>query len=346
MSRRGKATTALAAAAATMLLATSCGQPADGGGGGNGDDEQQDWLSSVSVVTGGTAGVFYSLGGTLSGVLESNVDDLSVSVESTGASVENLRLVDSGSADLAITQGDSAGQAYEGIVDFDGEPVEVSTLAVLYPNVYHTVTLEGIQSNLGLECISDLEGTRFSVGDIGSGNETSTNQMFESLGMDVEEDINRSQLGYAETADALSSGGLDAGSWMVGEGHAGINELAATEDIAIVPVCDDELEAILDGPGGYTEHIVEGGTYPGVDEDIQTFAVWNVLVVPADFNEEQAYEITAAMYENVEELSGAYEQLTEYLTHENILNSPTPIHPGAVQYFEENGVDIPDELIG
>lgn len=344
MPRRGTLTTTVAAAAATMLLASACSQPADSGGGDS--EEEQDWQSSVSVVTGGTAGVFYSLGGTMSGVLEDNVDDLSVSVESTGASVENLRLIDSGSADLAISQGDSAGQAYEGIVDFEEGEVNVNTLAVLYPNVYHTVTLEGIQSNLGLECISDLEGTRFSVGDIGSGNETSTNQMFESLGMDVEEDINRSQLGYAETADALSSGGLDAGSWMVGEGHAGINELAATEDIAIVPVCDDELEAILDGPGGYTEHVIEGGTYPGVDEDIQTFAVWNVLVVPADFNHEQAYEITAAMYDNVDRLSGAYEQLNEYLTHENILNSPTPIHPGAVEYFEENGVDIPDELLG
>lgn len=337
-----KTTSALAVAAAGALLISACSQPADTGGGDEG--EEQEAASSLSIVTGGTAGVFYSVGGTLSGVIEDSMEDVSASVESTGASVENMRLIDSGSADLAITQGDSADQAFNGETDFEGEPVDTHAIAVLYPNVYHTVTLESIQNDLGFECISDVEGTRFSVGDVGSGNETSTNQMFESLGIDVNEDIDRSQLGYAETANALTSGGLDAGSWMVGEGHAGINELAATEDIAIVPACEDELQAITEGPGGYTEHTIPGGTYSGVDEDIETFAVWNILTVPTDFNEEQAYELTEAMFDNVDTLAGAYDQLTDYMTLENVENSPIPYHPGAARYFEENGVEIPDEL--
>lgn len=342
MSVRRRTTITLSAAAAMAVVVSSCGQPADGG---NGEDEQER-LSSLSIVTGGTSGVFYPIGGTLSGIIDDSVEDTNASVEATGASVENLRLIDSGSADLAITQGDSAEQAFNGETDFDGEPVETNTIAVLYPNVYHTVTLESIQNSLGLECFRDLEGHRFSVGDVGSGNETSTNQIFESLDMDVVEDIDRSQLGYAETANALTSGGLDAGSWMVGQGHGGINELAATDDIAIVPMCEDELEAIIDGAGGYTEHTIPAGTYTGVDEDIDTFAVWNILVVPTSFNEDQAYELTEAIFENASALAGAYEPLEEYMTIENVENSPVPIHPGAVRYFEENGIDIPDELRG
>lgn len=331
-----------AAAAVAALAVTSCSQPGAGGA----DGEELDRQANLSVVTGGTSGVYYPIGGALSGIVEDSVEDTTVSVEATGASVENIRLIGSGSADLGITQGDSADQAYQGTGDFEDEVVETNAIAVLYPNVYHTVTLASIAERSGLECFSDLEGLRYSVGDVGSGNETTSNQVFASLGLDVQEDISRSQLGYAETANALTSGGLDAGAWVVGQGHGGINELAATDDIALVPMCDDEVEAITEGDGGYTAHTIPGGTYSGVDEDVNTIAVWNAMVLPADFNEEQAYELTAAVYDNVAELAEVYGPLEEHLTYENVQNSPVPLHPGAIRYFEENGVEIPEDLVG
>lgn len=323
------------------LVLAGCSQP-----GASSDGDEQDRASAVTIVTGGTAGVYYPLGGALRGIIGDHVEGTSASVEATGASVENIRLLGSGSADLAITQGDAADQAYNGMADFEDGAIATRTIAVLYPNVYHTVTLASIRDNLGLECFSDLEGHRYSVGDVGSGNEATTNQVFESLGLDVSSDIDRRQLGYAETSNALTSGGLDAGSWVVGQGHGGISELAATADIALIPMCDDEVAAVTDGYGGYTEHVIPGGTYPGVDEDVTTIAVWNALVVPEDFNEEQAYDLTKAIFENVDVMVGVYAPAEEYLVPEGAVNAPVPLHPGAVRYYEEVGIDLPDDVQG
>lgn len=340
MRRRAAATTVPFAAAALVLA--GCSQP--GGGGGEADDLGR--FSSVTIVTGGTSGLYYPIGGVISQIIDADVPDTSGSVESTGASVENIRLIGNGDAELAITQGDAADQAYNGIAEFEGGEVQTNALVVLYPNVFHTVTLASIKDRLGLDCFSDVAGHRYSVGDVGSGNEATTNQVFASLGMDVASDIERRQLGYSETSNGLTSGGIDAGSWVVGQGHGGISELAATDTIALVPMCEQEVEQILEGYGGYTEHTIPGGTYPGVEDDVTTIATWNALVAPAGMDEEQAYEITKAIFENVDQLVSAYAPAEEYVVPESVENSPVPLHPGAVRYYEEVGVEIPDELKG
>lgn len=322
------------------LAIAACSQPATESTG------ETDRLPSVTIVTGGTSGLYYPIGGALQQIIGNEVAETDASVESTGASVENIRLIGSGAAHLAITQGDAADQAFNGLADFDDEEIRTNTLAVLYPNVYHTVTLASIIDRLELECFGDVVGHRYSVGDIGSGNEATTNQVFESLGLDPASDIDRRQLGYAETQNALTSGGLDAGSWVVGEGHGGITELAATDDVALVPMCPDEVEAITSGYGGYTEHVIAGGTYPDVDEDITTIAVWNAVVVPEGLDEEQAYDITKAIFDHSQVVIDQYAAAEEYLVPESALNAPVPIHPGAVRYYEEIGVELPDELKG
>ncbi|CAL9530413.1 hypothetical protein SUDANB121_04044 [Nocardiopsis dassonvillei] len=333
----------LAALTAGVLLMTGCSQPAETGAdeeAGLGEGPVQNQLS---IATGGTAGVYYPIGGALSGIIGDNLDGQAGSVEATGASVENVRLIGSGTAHLAIVQGDAADQAANGAAAFEGDQIQTYSLAVLYPNVFHAVTLDSIAESKGFECFSDVVGSRYSVGDVGSGNEATTNQVFESLeiaGTEIEID----QLGYAETASALQNGQLDAGSWVVGEGHAGITELGTTDDLHIIPMCDEERSAIVNGYGGYTEHVIEAGTYPGVEEDVPTIAVWNALVVGGSFNEEQAYEITKAMFENIQAVLDVYAPAEDYLVPESILNSPVPVHPGALRYYEEVGVEVPEDL--
>ncbi|MET9780277.1 TAXI family TRAP transporter solute-binding subunit [Nocardiopsis alba] len=334
----------LAAIPAGVLLLAACGaQPAEqaaedvelGGG---------PVQNNLSIVTGGTSGVYYPIGGALRTIIGDNLEGQSASVEATGASVENIRLLGGGDGQIAIVQGDAADQAFTGTGDFEGEPIETYSLAVMYPNVFHAVTLADIAESKGFECFSDVVGNRYSVGDIGSGNEATTNQVFESLEISSKE-IELQQLGYAETANALTNNQLDAGSWVVGEGHSGITELGTTEDIAIIEMCDDEREAVVSGYGGYTEHVIEGGTYPGVDEDVDTIAVWNALVVSGEFNEDQAYEITKAMFDNIDQVIGVYGPGEKYLVPETIENSPVPVHPGAVRFYEEQGIEIPADLL-
>ncbi|MDE3720600.1 TAXI family TRAP transporter solute-binding subunit [Nocardiopsis sp. N85] len=338
-----RALPSLAALSTGVLLLTACTQPAESGGDEEVEIGSGPVQNQLSIATGGTAGVYYPIGGALSGIIGDNIEGQSGSVEATGASVENIRLLGSGTAHMAIVQGDAADQAATGTADFEGAPVETYSLAVLYPNVFHAVTLDPIAESKGFECFSDVVESRYSVGDVGSGNEATTNQVFASLEI-AGDQIEIDQLGYAETASALQNGQLDAGSWVVGEGHAGITELGTTDDLHLIPLCDDERSAVVNGYGGYTEHTIAAGTYPGVDEDVPTIAVWNALVVSGGFNEDQAYEITKAMFENIDAVLDVYAPAEEYLVAETILNSPVPVHPGALRYYEEQGIEIPEEL--
>jgi TRAP transporter TAXI family solute receptor len=272
------------------------------------------------------------------------MDGLSASAEATGASVENLRLISSGDSDLAISQGDAAYQAFHGEGEFADAPVETNTLMVLYPNVYHAVSLASIHDRLELNCFSDIAGRRFSVGAPGSGNELATNLVFEALGMSPESDISRQRYAYAETARALREGQVDAGSWVVGEGHGSLGELEATDPIHLVPICDDEVEQVTDVYPFYTPHTISAETYSTVDDDVPTIALWNVVSVSAEMSQERGYELAKALYENAESIGQVYAGAADYLNLEMLENSPVPLHPGVIQYAEEQGVSIPDEL--
>lgn len=335
MRRHRLVRTLVAGTAAVSLSLAGCSQPAE-------QPAEEGTLSNISIATGTTAGVYFPVGGAMAELISQNVEGVSASVEATGASVENVRLIDAGDSEMAIAQGDVVYQASRGEGEFEN-PIDVRVLMVIYPNVYHAVSLRSIHDDLELDCFSDVQGSRFSVGAPGSGNELATNLVFESLGMSFD-DVDVQRYAYAETARALREGQLDAGSWVVGEGHGTLRELEATNPLHIITMCPDEVATVTAEHPFYTEHTIPGGTYSTVEDDVETIALWNTVVVPADFPDDLAYEVVKAIYENVELVTQVYEPGEPYLVIDTLANSPAPLHPGTIRYAEEAGFDVPDEL--
>jgi hypothetical protein len=320
------------------VLTAACSQPAEAGKSTSGDP------STMSIATGTTTGIYYPVGGAMAEVINGKVKGLEASAEATGGSVENLRLIAAGESEMAIAQSDVVHQAYNGEGEFSGKPIKTQSLMVLYPNVYHTVSLKSLDKKLGLNCFSDIKGKSFSVGAPGSGNELATDLVFDALGMSPDKDIRRQRYAYAETGRALREGQIDAGSWVVGEGHGSLRELEATDALHLIPICEDELDRITEKYPFYTPHTIKGDTYSTVKDDLSTIALWNVVSVPADMSEERGYELARALYENVGSVNKVYEAGSEYLVLENLVKSPVPLHPGVIRYAEEKGIGIPDEL--
>lgn len=339
-SRTGRIAGALIAGL-SVTLAAACSQPAEQDGGGEG---KSGLPSSLSIATGTTGGTYYPVGGAMAELIGQHVEGTNASAESTGASVENVRLLESGESDLALIQGDVGYQAVNAEGDFSDGAVNVQTLMVLYPNVYHAVSLQSIHDELGLDCFRDVEGHTFSVGAPGSGNEVATNLVFEALGLTPGEDFERQRYAYTETARALREGQIDAGSWVVGEGNSTLLELESTDPIHLIEICPDERKAVIEQYPFYTEHTISQDIYSTVNEDVETIALWNLLAVSSEMSEEAGYQLAKAMYENVDMVAQVYEPGAEYLTLDTLQNSPVPLHPGLIRYAEEEGVEIPDEL--
>lgn len=291
----------------------------------------------LSIATGGTGGVYYPYGGGLANLISNYIEGVEVTAEVTPASVDNMLLIESGDADLAFVLADTLADAAAGTGAFS-QAVPAQALAVLYNNVTHIVTTEGA----GIESVADLAGKRVSVGSPGSGTEIIADRLLTVAGIDPQSGITREQLGAAESADAMRDGQIDAYFWSGGLPTASVTDLGATANFDLKLVPNGELADEMQAAHGafYGTDSVPGGTYPGHDEDTDVIVVPNVLVVNEAFDEQLAYDILAAMFEHQDELILAHPEAENLTLETATLNSPVPFHPGALRFYEEQGVTV------
>ena len=294
----------------------------------------------LSIAPGGTGGVYYPMGGGLAEVINNHVEGYSATAEVSGASVENMGLIATGDADLAIALADTVAQAYAGTGRFEGQQLPmVRGLASLYANMIHIVALEGS----GITSLEDLRGKRVSIGAPGSGTEVNTGAILAANGITYD-DIEEQRLNFNETADALGNGDIDAGFWSVGAPTSSILNLATTQNVVIIALSEAELAAAMAADPTFALTTLPGGSYNGVADDITVLGIPNVLTVSSEMSDEVAYQVTKAMYENISEMRAIHPAANETSVEFTMSATPVPLHPGAIRYYEEIGATIPDKL--
>src|SRR5258708_15218426 len=244
---------------------------------------------NLSIVTGGTGGVYYPLGGGLANMLGKYNPGWSATAEVTGGSVDNLKLIGAKRADVALAQADASYDAEKGQDKFKGAPVKHMTLAVLYPNIMHVVTVEG----KGIATVADLKGKRVSTGSPGSATEVMAFRVIEAAGLDKDKDMTRERLGASESTNAIKDGKIDAYFFVAGVPTSAITDLGATPGttLKLIDHADgvDRMNAKY-GPL-YAKGVIPKGSYPGQDKDNQVSTVWNILGVHESMPDDVAYNI-------------------------------------------------------
>ncbi len=292
----------------------------------------------LSIATGGTGGVYFPYGGGVGEVINNHVEGATGSAEVTGASVENVALISRGDSDLALALADTVYQAFHGEGAFEGRQVdELRAVMSIYPNAVQIVTLEGS----GIETIGDLRGQRVSVGAPGSGTEVSAQTLLAANGITYD-DFTPERLNFNETADALRDGDIAAGFWSVGPPTSSIMNLATTRDIRIIPMSEDEIANAIEVEPTFAPYTLRAGTYDGQDADVLTISTPNVMIVHEDMDEELVYNITRAIYENVDDLIAIHPAANDTTVAFSVASTPIPFHPGALRYLEEVGATVQD----
>lgn len=294
---------------------------------------------NLSIVTGGTGGVYYPLGGGLAALLTKYVPGWQVTSEVTGGSVDNLKLIGAKKADIGFTMADASLDASKGEDKFKGAAVDHVALAVLYPNNMHVVTTAAT----GISKMSDLKGKRVSTGSPGSATEVMAFRVIEAAGLDRDKDMTRERLGAAESTNALKDKKIDAYFWVGGLPTAAVTDLAATPGTKIVMVDHAEVVAKMNAKYGplYAPGKIPQATYPGMAKDNDIATVWNILVVPTSMPEDVAYNITKTIFEKTSEWATVHAEANNVkLDSQKAANTPVTFHPGALKYFTEKGVKI------
>ena len=294
---------------------------------------------NISIATGGTGGVYYPMGGGMAAVLSKFVPGMQATAEVTGGSVDNLKLVGSGKPYVGFTMADAGQDAYKGEDKFKGNKVALKTLAVLYPNRMHVVSIEG----RGISKMADLKGKRVSTGSPGSATEVMAFRLIEAAGMDKDKDLKRERLGVAESVNAIKDGKIDAFFWVGGLPTAAVNDLANTPGTKLKMIDHADLVPAMNKTWGnlYVEDTITKDVYKGMDADNKQATVMNILVAHESMDEKTAYNIVKTIFERRDDLVAVHKESANIkLENQKASASPIPFHPGAAKYLAEKGVKL------
>jgi TRAP transporter TAXI family solute receptor len=295
---------------------------------------------NLSIGTGGTGGVYYPLGGGIAAVLSKHVPGMQATAEVTGGSVANLQLVGTGKPYLAMTMVDAGVDAFKGQQKFEGKAVPVRTLMVMYPNRMHVVTITAT----GIKSIADLKGKRVSTGSGGSATEVMGFRVIEAAGLDKDKDMTRERLGVAESVNALKDRKIDAFFWVGGLPTAAVTDLANSPGVTIQMIDHAELVPAMNTKWGelYVKDTISKDVYRGMASDNQQATVTNLLVAHQSMDEQTAYNVVKAIFENREELIRVHKEAANFVLEKQKTSAAggIPWHTGALKYFKEKGVKL------
>jgi TRAP transporter TAXI family solute receptor len=291
----------------------------------------------LSIATGPVGGTYYVYGAAIAAAIGRHLPNVEATAEVTSASVDNLKLLATGRADLGFTLAPALRDAFEGRRAFARVGrVPARALAVLNIHRMHLVTLEGS----GIASVGELRGRVVSVAQIGSGSEDVALRLLESAGIDPARDIRRQNLGPASGADALRDGKLDAMFWISGTGVPALVELAIATGHRMRLLDLSASVAPLQqayGAALFRAATIPSRFYPGVGQDVPTVGTPNLLVADAALSGDLAYDITRMLFGSQSALAAIVPDAKDLSLELAATASPVPYHDGAVRYYRERG---------
>lgn len=288
-----------------------------------------DGTRPLAFATGTTAGIYYPLGGAISSRWTREIPGVVVKAEVTAGSVTNLIQVAKGESEVGIGQADAVADAVAGSGRFP-EPLPISVLGRLYPNVVHLLSVAG----RGVEAVEDLPGKRVSVGPPGSGNEVTARNLLRAAGI-PESELRIRQMNYTQSINGLKDGALDALFLAAGLGVSSVIELGLTRDLVLVPFTEAEIARIEEANPAYQGFVVPPGVYPGVEAGVRTPSLWNLLFVHEEMPADLAGHLAGSLLTGREEFRPVTRN-AEFIRLESLdAVGALPLHPGAAAFYGE-----------
>ncbi len=306
--------------AALLVLVMALGLTACGG-------------AKLTMGTGGTQGTYYAYGGVLGQHIKDKTG-VAVNVVSTEGSAANIQGIAAGDYTMATVQSDVMSYAWDGTRAFekDGKVDSFRVIAGLYGEAVQLISM-----NPEIKTVADLKGKSVSIGAANSGVYFNAIDVLNAAGM-TEEDIKAQFLSFDESTDAMKDGKIDAAFIVAGAPTTAITDLCLTNEAHLIPIDGKVAETMMNSNPFYTTYKVPAGTYKGQNEDVTTVTVKATLIVSADVSEDTVYEVTKAIFEDIEGIEHAK---AAELSLENATSGMTvPFHKGAAKYFAEKDITV------
>ncbi|MFG3125574.1 TAXI family TRAP transporter solute-binding subunit [Streptomyces sp. NPDC048201] len=281
----------------------------------------------LTLATGAPGGPYHAFGQALAEQAARTAPHPRIAPIATAASVDNLRRLAAGSADLAIAMADAAEQALHGRAPFTA-PAEVTALARVYVNYTHLlVPAEG-----PVRSVVDLAGRPVATGATGSGAQVLAGRLLRVAGLTGGRAVREQRLGLAESVAALRRGTVDAVVWAGGVPTPALSALVREVPLRFLSLAT-EAEALREAYGPvYTAVTLPAGVY-GLTRPVTTIGVGNYLLARPQVPEREARDVLRVVFDRWRVLLREVTAGARLEPRFAVATGDLPLHPGAVAYY-------------
>ena len=296
----------------------------------------------LTIGSGDITGVYYPVGRAIASLVNAGRagHGIRATVESTRGSIFNINALSAGYLELGLAQSDKQHQAVMGSNEWaaKGPQTELRSLFSLH---HETVNLVAA-ADTGIRTLADLKGKRVNVGNPRSGQHQNALDALRAAGLDPARDLRLESSFATEAPRLLQDERIDAFFCTLGHPSGTLLEaVSGPRKVRFIPIAGPGIDRLVDGNGYYIRARVPVTTYyPAAEDaaDVETFAVVATLSAAARVPDEVAYQVTRAVFENLETFRTRHPALAG-LRREDMLEGLTaPLHPGALRYFREVGL--------
>jgi TRAP transporter TAXI family solute receptor len=330
---------ALAVFAGLSLIVTAAcgGNEATEGGSETSEITYKDYPTTVKVGTASQGGTYFIVGGGLASLLEQKLD-VTANVEVTGGPVHNMQLVQAGDQDVGFV---TLGPAYEGLTgtaEWTGGN-KMEDVRITFP-MYTTPIHWWALKDSGVDSIDDIKGQRVGVGPAGGTSGTYVPLIHDVLGLDTD----NVQAGASDMASQQMDGQLDIIGYAAGIPISAVSEIEVQREINFFGIDGETRDKVIKEFPYFFPFTIPADTYTTLDHDIETIAMFNFGIVRKDANMDFVYDLVKAYHENNDMLVQTHVSMEEAVAEAITINKDVPLHPGAIKYYEEIGIELPESV--
>ncbi len=301
------------------------------------------------LTTATTGGTYYPVGVALATITKSQLhrtDGISLAAISSAGSMENIKLMRDDQAQFALLQGIFAAWAWNGDGPIKKPQPWLRSIGAMWQNAEHFVLLKDLATDGSIMNLDSLDGHRFVIGARNSGAERSGDYILNSLGIDYEDKFNLAYMNYGATVNAIQDGTIVGMNVPAGVPVSSITRAFAItgENLTLLGFSDEQLAQVNARYALWNRYVIPADTYPNQPRAIESIAHPNVLAVRADVPADAVYQITRAIFENLAALQEIHKATREVTLEHALTGLGAPLHPGAIRYYREKGMEIPAEL--
>ncbi len=299
------------------------------------------WAAETKLLfaTGGISGTFYPLGGAIAQVWNQKIPGLNVTVQATGGSVENARLLGSKGAELGLCMNDIAFYAQNGQEVFKAKNEKYTNFSAM-GNIYPDVVQIFARKDGPIQSIADFKDKKISVGPPGSGTEISARQVLGVYGLDfkVRKDFKAQYLSFSESADHFRDKLIDGGYFVVAVPNSALQDINLMHPIRFLGIDDQNFKKIIQSYPLYARFEIPANSYQGLSNPVKTIAVYSAVMVRNDMPADLVYQMTKTLFEERAVIAQGHAAGKSIKPETFTAGIAVPFHPGAQKYLKEKGL--------